>query len=262
MTVLISHYGLVRLPGRAEPCRAYDRAVPTTPAPGRLVLVRHGETEWSASGQHTGLTDLPLTEVGEAVVPGARAALTEFTFAAAFVSPLLRARRTAQLLGLAVPDSDGDGHLAVDDGPAPATPTDSSTPVAQIIDDLVEWDYGGYEGLSTPQVRERIAADGGRDDWTVWADGVVAGDTPGETIEQVAARARAVIDRALPHLEHGDVILIGHGQMLRILTSVWLRLQPRFGAQIPLDAGHLCILGHEREEPAIVRWNQPPVDRR
>lgn len=243
MWVLISHYGFGSA-RRAVNChRLYDRAVPTTPAPGRLVLVRHGETEWSASGQHTGLTDLPLTENGEAVVPGARAALADFTLAAAFVSPLLRARRTAELLGLTLPDTNNP---------------DDPTPVAEILDDLVEWDYGGYEGLSTPQVRERLVAQGERDDWTVWADGVVPGDTPGETIEQVAARARAVIDRAAPHLADGDVILVGHGQMLRILTSVWLQLPPRFGAQIPLGAGHLCVLGHEREEPAIVRWNQPP----
>lgn len=150
--------------------------------------MRHGETEWSASGQHTGLTDLPLTENGEAVVPGARAALTDFTLAAAFVSPLLRARRTAELLGLTLPATEGETEEQPRNNP------DDPTPIAEIVDDLVEWDYGGYEGLSTPQVRERIVAEGGRDDWTVWADGVVAGDTPGETIEQVAARARAVID--------------------------------------------------------------------
>lgn len=198
------------------------------------------------------MTDMPLTEEGEAVVPGARASLADFTLAAAFVSPLLRARRTAELLGLTLPDSQGDTEEQ------PKNDPHGPTPVAEIVDDLREWDYGGYEGLSTPQVRERIVAEGGRDDWTVWADGVVPGDTPGETIEQVAARARAVIDRAAPHLPDGDVILVGHGQMLRILTSVWLRLPPRFGAQIPLGAGHLCVLGHEREEPAIVRWNQPP----
>ena len=175
--------------------------MPTTPAPGRLILVRHGETEWSRSGAHTGLTDLPLTEHGEAVVPAARAALAEFTLVAAYVSPLERARRTAQLLGLRLPGDDarpsGEAETLGEHGLQ-----------VEIVDELVEWDYGGYEGLSTPQVRERLVAEGGRDDWTVWEDGVVPGDTPGETIEQVAARARAVIDKALPHLVEGDVILV------------------------------------------------------
>lgn len=193
---------------------------------GRLLLIRHGQTEWARSGRHTGLTDLPLLPEGEDASRASAPLLAEFDIVAAFVSPLQRARRTAELIGIADPRVDPD---------------------------LVEWDYGGYEGLSTPQIRERT----GGERWTVWDDGVVPGDTPGETIEQVAARARAVIDRAAPDLQRGDVVLVGHGQMLRILASVWLQVEPRFGAQLPFDAGSISVLGHEREAPAIHRWNMP-----
>lgn len=211
-----------------DPHAAYPQTVSTTreiPA-GRLLLVRHGMTEWAKSGQHTGLTDLPLLPEGEAAATASAPMLDEFEIVSAFVSPLQRARRTAELIGVTSPRVDPD---------------------------LVEWDYGGYEGLTTPQVRERS----GDPDWTVWNSGVLPGDTPGETIEQVAARARAVIDRAAPDLHRGDVVLIGHGQMLRILASVWLRTDLRFGAQLPFDAGSLSVLGYEREAPAIRRWNMP-----
>lgn len=198
---------------------------------GQLVLMRHGETEWSKAMRHTGLTDVPLTAAGEAAARRTAALLTGYRFGLVLVSPLQRARRTAELAGLT--DTEVDANL-------------------------VEWDYGGYEGVTTAQIRERVGYD-----WTVWEDGVVPGETPGESIEQVAARARAVIDRVMPVLERGeDVGLVAHGHTLRILTSVWLRTEPRFGAQIELDAGSVSVLGYERHFPSIVRWNVPaPAER-
>src|SRR4051795_11252944 len=133
---------------------------------GSLVLLRHGETEWSKSGQHTGLTDIPLTERGEDLARDTASLLKGRTFTAVLTSPLVRARRTAELAGL-------EG--------------------AEVEPRLVEWDYGGYEGLTTPQIRERVGYP-----WTVFHDGVVPGDTPGETVHDVAARVRGVIDRILP----------------------------------------------------------------
>ena len=196
---------------------------PASPEPGSLVLVRHGETSWSRSGRHTGLTDVPLTEQGKEEARSLRTLLAHRRFALVLTSPLTRARRTAELAGL---------------------------PTAQVEDRLVEWDYGAYEGLTTPQIRERLGHP-----WTVFTDGVVAGGTPGETIEAVAARARAVLERALPALVHGDVALVGHGHCLRVLASVFLRQEPRLGAHLKLDPGSVSLLGHEHETPAIERWN-------
>ncbi|AKT51855.1 histidine phosphatase family protein [Arsenicicoccus sp. oral taxon 190] len=193
---------------------------------GRLVLLRHGETEWSRAMKHTGLTDVPLTSAGEEAARRSAPLLAEFDFGLVLVSPKERARRTAELVGLT-----------------------SST----VEPNLVEWDYGGYEGRTTTEIREELGYD-----WTVWEDGVVPGDSPGESIEQVAARARAVIDRVMPVLEEGkDVALVGHGHTNRVLTSVWLRTEPRFGAQLELDAGSICVLAYERHFPSIARWNQP-----
>ena len=190
---------------------------------GSLVLLRHGETEWSRSGQHTGLTDVPLTERGEELAKKSASLLEGRTFAAVLTSPLLRARRTAELAGLD----------------------------AQVEPRLVEWDYGGYEGLTTPQIRERVGYP-----WTVFADGVVPGDTPGETIHQVAGRVRGVIDRVLPLLERGDVALVGHGHALRVLASVYLEQDPCFGAQLALDAGSVSVLGFEHGMRALQTWNR------
>ena len=197
----------------------------TVKAPeGRLVLVRHGETEWSRSGQHTGVTDLPLTPAGEGAARGLAPAMKEFDFTLVLSSPLQRARRTAELAGLQ-PEIDAD---------------------------LVEWDYGAYEGLTTAQVREQVGYD-----WTVFEHGVVAGETPGETVEEVAARASRVVRRAVEAMATGDVALVAHGHLLRVLTAVFLQREPRFGAQLLLDAGALSALEFEKELPAIRLWNRP-----
>ncbi len=198
----------------------------TAPEPpqGSLVLLRHGETEWSRSGQHTGRTDMPLTVRGEQLGARTNELLRGRAFSLVLTSPLQRARRTAQLAGLAD---------------------------AEIDDNLMEWDYGGYEGLTTNEIRERVGHP-----WTVFDDGVIPGVTPGESIEEVAARCRKVIDRALPFMATGDVALVGHGHSLRILATVFLRQELRFGSQILLDAGSVSVLGWEREVPVIDSWNR------
>lgn len=200
-------------------------SAPAVPS-GHLVLLRHGETEWSRSGRHTGRTDIPLTSNGEVLARAAGALLTDFHFITVLCSPLERARRTAQIVGV---------HAEVDA-------------------DLLEWDYGGYEGLTTAQIRERLGHD-----WTVFGDGVVPGATPGETVEEVAARASRVLVRVMPSLATGDVALVGHGHCLRILTATFLRQEPRMGAQILLDAGSVSVLQFEREQPAIRTWNRLPT---
>jgi len=197
---------------------------PAVEPTGRLVLVRHGETEWSRSGQHTGTTDIPLTPEGERDARALGSRLAEFDLALVLSSPLGRARRTAELAGL--------------------TPT--------IDPDLVEWDYGGYEGRTTAEIRETL----GDPSWTVFDDGVVPGDTPGETVEEVAARASRVLVRVEEPLRTGDVALVAHGHLLRILAATFLRQEARFGASLLLDAGAVCVLEHERGVPAIRAWNQ------
>ena len=149
--------------------------------------------------------------------------LAGFDFTLVLCSPLSRARRTAELAGL--------------------------EPV--VDDDLVEWDYGGYEGRTTSEIRESL----GNPAWTVFADGVVPGDTPGETVEEVAARASRVLARVTEPLSRGDVALVAHGHLLRILTATYVRQEARFGAHLLLDAGALCVLDHERDVPAVRTWN-------
>lgn len=202
---------------------------PTGPA-GQLVLLRHGETAWSKSGQHTGLTDVPLTAEGEEAAARAGALLAGRRFVRVVSSPLKRARRTAELAGLA--DLTGERGIEVDPR-------------------LVEWDYGGYEGLTTDQIRDRLGHP-----WTVFDDGVVPGATPGETVEAVAARAAGVLADLAPDLLTGDVALVGHGHCLRILATVFLRREVRMGAQLLLDSGSVSVLEHEREQPAIRSWNE------
>ena len=191
---------------------------------GSLVLLRHGETEWSRSGQHTGRTDVPLSARGEQLGAATGTLLHGRVFSLVLTSPLQRARHTAELAGLVG---------------------------AEIDDNLMEWDYGGYEGLTTNEIRERVGHP-----WTVFGDGVIPGATPGESIEEVAARCRKVIDRAMPFLATGDVALVGHGHCLRILTAVYLGQELSFGSQILLDAGSVSVLGWEREVRVIVSWNR------
>lgn len=192
---------------------------------GELILIRHGETEWSRSGRHTGRTDVPLTQAGVAVGTALAAVLARRQLVAAFTSPLSRAVRTAELAGLA------------DAKPDP---------------DLAEWDYGGYEGRTTAQIQAT------RPGWSLWRDGVVPGDAehPGEQLAQVAARADAALDRVRPLLPDGDVALIAHGHLLRVLTARWLGLDPAAGRLFGHpEPGALSTLGTEHEQPVISTWN-------
>jgi probable phosphoglycerate mutase len=197
-------------------------------AMGDLILLRHGETEWSRAGQHTGRTDIPLTPAGEAAAGALAPLLARHDIVAAFSSPAQRAARTAELAGLTDVKQDPD---------------------------LWEWDYGGYEGLTTPQIREW------RPGWYLWRDGVIPGDAahPGETARQVAERADRVLARVEPLLAGGDVALVAHGHVLRVLTARWLRLDPSDGKLFRLDTGTVSTLGHERGEPVILSWNVPPA---
>jgi probable phosphoglycerate mutase len=196
---------------------------PAAEPTGRLVLLRHGQTEWSRDGRHTGRTDVPLTADGERDARRLAPRLARFDFALVLCSPLSRARRTAELAGL--------------------------DPVTD--DDLVEWDYGGYEGRTTDEIRESLGNPG----WTVFGDGVVPGSTSGETVEEVAGRASRVLARVAEPLRAGDVALVAHGHLLRILAATYLRQESRFGAHLLLDAGALCVLDHERDLPAVRTWN-------
>jgi probable phosphoglycerate mutase len=184
-----------------------------------LFLVRHGETEWSASGKHTSRTDVELTPEGEraARTLGERLAVCEF--ALVLTSPMRRARDTADLAGL------GDR--------------------CEVDDDLKEFDYGEYEGLTTPDIREQ------RPGWYLWADGAPGG----ETAEQVGARADRVIERALAALPDGDVVAFGHGHLLRVLGARWSELGAEWGGALGLDTAALCELGFERERRVIWLWN-------
>jgi broad specificity phosphatase PhoE len=178
--------------------------------------MRHGETAWSLSGQHTGSTDLPLTAEGERKAVALGEALAGKQFAAVFVSPMTRAKETCRLAGYAAD--------------------------AIVTDDLCEWNYGSYEGLTSPEIQKSAPG------WTIWT----ATPPGGETIHQVAERARRVI-RSAPG---GDVAIFGHGHMLRVLTACWLETGPEMGRCFALSTGSISVLGHERETPVIQRWNQ------
>jgi broad specificity phosphatase PhoE len=194
---------------------------------GDLILVRHGETEWSRAGKHTGRTDIPLTTAGEAAAAALAPILARRDLAAVFTSPARRAVITAALAGLdnAKPDPD-----------------------------LWEWDYGGYEGLTTAQIQER------RPGWYLWRDGVIPGDAkhPGETVDQVGQRADRVLGRVASLLDSGDVALVAHGHVLRVLTARYLRLEPSAGRLFRLDTGTISTLGTEHDEPVILSWDVPP----
>jgi broad specificity phosphatase PhoE len=194
---------------------------------GDLILVRHGETEWSRAGKHTGRTDVPLTPAGETAAAALAPMLARRNIVAVFTSPARRAVATAALAGLdnAKPDPD-----------------------------LWEWDYGGYEGLTTPQIREQ------RPGWYLWRDGVIPGDAehPGETVDQVGQRVDRVLDRVRPLLDSGDVALVAHGHVLRVLTARYLGLEPTAGRLFRLDTGTISTLESEHDEPVISSWNVPP----
>jgi probable phosphoglycerate mutase len=195
--------------------------VPDELQPGQIVLVRHGETEWSVSGQHTSRTDLPLLDRGRANAEALAPMLERFDFDLVLSSPMQRALETCKLAGL------GDG--------------------AEIDRDLMEWDYGDYEGITTPEIRKQVPG------WRVWTH-----PSPNaETAEQVGARADRVLDRCRPVLAEGrDVALFGHGHMSRVIAARWIGLAANDGMRFALHAGSLSVLGHERETPVIERWNQ------
>ena len=181
-----------------------------------VVLVRHGQTEWSRDGRHTGRSDVPLTPQGEADATALRERLDR-PFGLVLCSPLVRAARTAELAGLtAEPESD-----------------------------LLEWDYGPEEGRTTEQARET------RPGWSVWDDTGL-----GETLAQLAARQDRVLARVRPVLDDDqDVCLVGHGHALRVLAARWLGLEPRVGQQLVLSAGSVSRLGFEHGCPAVLSWN-------
>jgi broad specificity phosphatase PhoE len=183
----------------------------------QLWLVRHGETEWSLSGQHTGRTDLPLTPVGEQQAREIGKLLRGQRFGVVLTSPLLRARETCRLAGY------GD--------------------VAVVDPNLQEWDYGEYEGKTTAEIQEK------RPGWSLWSDGVPGG----ESIQQVATRGHAVIDRVLAG--PGDALLFAHGHILRIVACRWLGLPPQDGRLFALATAALTTLGYEHETRVITRLN-------
>ena len=192
---------------------------------GELIVLRHGETEWSRDGRHTGRTDIPLTPAGEAAAAKLKPAVAKLDVVATFSSPAQRTRRTAELAGL---------------------------PNVSIDPDLWEWDYGGYEGRTTKDIRAERPY--------LWRDGVIPGDAehPGETIEQVGARADRVLAKVQPLLAQGNVALVAHGHILRVLTARYLGLLPDGGRLFALATGTISALGTEHDKPVIDSWNVPP----
>ena len=184
---------------------------------GEIVLVRHGETEWSKVGRHTGTTDLPLTAAGRAEAQSVAPWVRSREFELVLCSPLGRARESAEVMGYAQR--------------------------VEIDGDLAEWNYGDYEGLTTSEIRER------RPDWSVWDQGPEGG----ETIAEVAARVSRVIDRC--EEVSGDVLLFAHGHSLRILTATYLGLPPSAGSLFALETSGVGVLGYEREWRTLRRWN-------
>ena len=210
---------------------------------GDLILLRHGQTEWSAAGRHTGRTDVPLTAKGEADAAALAPALASRVaagtrIAAVFTSPARRATATAELAGLGLPGVPGSAG-----GPAPKQDPD-----------LWEWDYGGYEGITTAEIQRQ------RPGWSLWRDGIIPGDAdhPGETVESVGERVDRVLKRAAPLLPDGDVVLVAHGHVLRVLTARWLGLHPAEGRLFRLDTGTVSSLGTEHDQAVIASWNVPP----
>jgi probable phosphoglycerate mutase len=182
----------------------------------RLVIVRHGETEWSRALRHTGRTDIPLTTEGRARAEALRARLAGHRFALVLTSPLQRARVTAELAGF---------------------------PHAEVSDDLLEWDYGEDEGRTSSDIREE------RPGWMIWTDG----PKNGESIDQVATRAERVIDRALR--AGGDTLAFAHGHVLRILSARWVDAEPQLGQRLLLATAAPSTLGWEHDYRVIERWS-------
>ena len=181
----------------------------------KIVIVRHGETEWSKAGKHTGRTDVPLTEEGKKGAKALGARLADFHFSTVLSSPLSRAKDTCELAGFK----------------------------PELVDDLLEWDYGVYEGITTAEIRKKVPG------WTVFASGC----PNGETSVDVAKRVERVIDRILS--SEGDMAIFAHGHVLRVFAARWLGLGPEGGRFFALETGKICILGWERETRIIRRWN-------
>jgi probable phosphoglycerate mutase len=191
-----------------------------TAAPTQEVfLMRHGETAWSLSGQHTGVTDIPLTQRGEQMAKLLQPVLARESFALVLTSPLARARRTCELAGL------GE-HATVDRN-------------------LTEWNYGEYEGLTPAQIHVRDPH------WLLFRDGCPGGETP----EQVATRVDTVI--AAIRAQQGNVALFAHGHVFRVFVARWLELPPAAGAHFLLDTATVNILSYYRDIPAVKQWNSP-----
>jgi broad specificity phosphatase PhoE len=193
-----------------------------------LYILRHGETTWSASGQHTGVTDIPLTETGEQQARRAGLVISALRGSAVppyrvFTSPRERAVRTAELAGFTVDDK---------------------------AEELAEWNYGDYEGLTTPQIREQVPG------WTVWTHPIPGG----EEEKEVSDRADALLARVRALLPCGDVVLVGHGHFSRVLIARWLDLPANQGVHFGLDAAGTAVLDYERGEPRVGRLNIPPLD--
>ena len=182
----------------------------------RLILVRHGETEWSRAGRHTSTTDLPLTPAGEDEARALAPVLAELAVDHVLCSPRLRARRTAELAGLAAPE---------------------------ICEDLAEWEYGDYEGVTTPEIRRTVP------DWTVWSSPVPGG----ESAEQVAERLDRVVERV--RSSDGTTLAVAHGHSLRALAARWLGLPVAEGRHLVLDTATWSELGDDRGTPAVLTWN-------
>jgi probable phosphoglycerate mutase len=184
-----------------------------------VVLVRHGETAWTRTRQHTGRTDLPLEEEGREQARLVGEALEGRTFGLVLTSPLRRARETAELAGFGA--------------------------AAQDREDLAEWDYGEYEARTTKEIRAE------RRDWSLWHDGAPGGETP----EDAGRRADRVVEEI--RAAGVDTLVFGHGHMLRVLAARWLGLAPADGRLFVLGTATVSVLGYERETPALLRWNEP-----
>jgi broad specificity phosphatase PhoE len=185
---------------------------------GEIVLIRHGQTEWSANGRHTSYTDLDLTEAGEQQAREAGARLNGRTFVAVISSPRKRALRTAELAGITV---------------------------TEVTEDLAEWNYGEYEGVTTATIRESEPS------WSLWTDGAPGGESPG----QVAARIDRVLARAGQLLAGGDVALVAHGHSLRVTGARWIGLPASGGGKLVLGTATLSTLGFEHGNRVIDSWN-------